>query len=453
LRGIPHIFLIFSCIIFFGCKKDHSVLGVDVQPESDGLSAVFSDTCRVSAYTVKYDSIPSFNERYRFLGSNQDPVFGRTDVGLYLNSSIPNGITNVNFGDNATLVSSEIILALSGVEYVGTGTTSLTYSVFPVTTTLDRAKVYYTNNSSLHTATAALGSFTGTFSLLNGKLVLRIPMDNAYAGAVLSNTLLLENNSVYQNNYKGFYVTAEGSFLNPSTSQGNIAKFDLDDAVSGFYLYYHNGVPTESKEYRFSFSGSDAVRFNTVKYQPLSGGHALLTKQILEKDTVSAPKQNLFLKGLGGTKLKVFLPGLKNFADSSPVAVNRAEIVFNLDPSFVSSGGLYTAPPRAALLPIEPDGRETYAQDQLTDADLARYGGYYDYTNNRYVFNIARHVQAILRGTKKNYGFYLVVADPSPLVTARRDNFAERIVLAGTAHSTLKPKFSLSYIKYAHDKP
>jgi hypothetical protein len=454
LKTKANILSLLFLAVFFGCKKDHNILSVDAQPESDVLGASFSDTAKVFAHTISYDSAASFNDRFKFLGSNQDPVFGRTDVGLYLNSSIPGNISGVNFGDDANLISAEIILEVASLDFVGDYKTTLTYSVFPISNALDKNKVYFTHNASQHNKNSVLGSYTGTFSTLNEKLVLRIPIDNNYAKAILNNPQFLTDNSTFQNTYKGFYISTAASALNPASAQGAIAKLNLDDELSGFYLYYQNGTPSatkETKSVRFIFSGADAARYNTVNYQPGSGGNNLLYDQLVMKDSTKG-KENLFLKGLGGTKLKIHIPSLKNYADSFTIAVNRAEVVLNVDPSFVSTIGQYSAPPLLSLLPLSSDGQETYALDQLNDLDRSRYNGEYDYDNNRYVFNIARHVQAIMRGTQTNYGFYVVVANPSPIYTSRRDNYAERIVLAGSNHATLKPKFNLSFIKLKHDK-
>lgn len=440
-------------LLFISCKKDHSVLGADVQPEADVLGALHSDTSQVYAHTTGYDSIPSFSDRYKFLGSNQDPQFGRTNVGLYTNINLPNNITNVSFGSDPQLVSAEIILTVASLDFVGTYTNAMNYSVFPMSSTLDKNKVYYSNQKNMHSVNSVLANYTGVYSIMDGKLVLRIPVDFNYANSIINNIQFLTNNSVFQNTYKGFYITCAGSNLNPVTTQGAITKFDLDDELSGFYLYYQNGTPVATKvnkTFRFTFSGVDAARYNTIDYDRSTIPNNNLYSQLVDKDSLKG-KQNLFLKGLGGTKIKLYIPGIKNYSDSFPVSINRAELILNMDPSFIELGGQYLAPPKLSLLPIEASSKETFALDQLNETDLARYDGNYDYTNKRYVFNIARHVQAICRGMKKNYGFYVVVADPSPLVTARRDHAAERIILAGKNNSSLKPKFNLSYIRLSHD--
>src|SRR5690606_38174505 len=94
-------------------------------------------------------------------------------------------------------------------------------------------------------------------------------------------------------------------------------------------------------------------------------------------------------------------------------------------------------------------GMDTIASDQFNITDNVRYGGVYDKTNNQYVFNIARHVQAILNGERPNLGFRLVVASPDRALTLFRDDFFERVVLGGTASQSLKPSFHLTYSRIA----
>jgi hypothetical protein len=157
---------------------------------------------------------------------------------------------------------------------------------------------------------------------------------------------------------------------------------------------------------------------------------------------------------LGATKVKIYIPSLDNYADSN-VAISRAEVIFNIDPSYAVLPG-YAPPAKLSLLPMDAQGREMYALDQ---ADNSRYDGNYDATTQRYVFNIARHAQQIAEGKLKNYGFYLVVANTSiiysnvydgpakELALVRRDNYAERVILAGSNKGSLKPVLNVAYVK------
>jgi hypothetical protein len=440
-------------IVLYSCKKDHGLLGVDAQPEDDQLNAVYSDTARIFAHTVKYDSTPSFNDKNKYLGSTQDPIFGRTDANIYTNLNLKNSETNVTFGADPNLTGAEIILTIADLESAGTYSSVMNYSVLALNTTLDKNAIYYTNAKGMYNPSSVLAVHTGSIEEFKGRLVLRIPIDLGFANSILLNTQYLVDNATLQSTYKGFYISSSGSNLNPSSQPGFMAKYNLDDEVSGFYLYYQNGTPSPSKEYKyyqFTFGGNDAVRFNSVTYDAGSIPDQCLVDQVVNKDTAKG-SQNLYMKGLGGTKVKFFIPSIKNFADTSSISVNRAEIIFYVDPTFTTNVGTFTYPPKFALLPISDYSQELLAQDQLSETDLANYGGTYDELSGRVVFNIPREIQAVMRGRKKNRGFYLVVADPSPLYTARRDNYHQRVVLAGTSHPTLKPKFNLSYVKLAND--
>ncbi|MEI6019738.1 MAG: hypothetical protein WCR21_01280, partial [Bacteroidota bacterium] len=118
-----------------------------------------------------------------------------------------------------------------------------------------------------------------------------------------------------------------------------------------------------------------------------------------------------------------------------------------VDDTLYTDNVRYNIPSQLSLIACDSVGNENYVIDQMTSTDAARYDGGFDKDNNRYVFNIARHVQAILSGKKKNYGFYVVVANPDFRYTILRDNYIDRVVLVGTNNMTLKPKLTLNYIK------
>lgn len=439
-------------LILNSCKKDKNVLEANVQDEEDVLNVQFSDTATVYAHTIRYDSIASYNDNIKFLGSNQDPVFGRMDVGLYTKFCLPNNITNVSFGEDANLISAEIILVVKSLDFVGDYLCPLTYQVFEMNANLPNNKVYYSNHGEYYNPTNILGSFTGTFAVMNGALVVKIPVNSTYGAAILNNPQYMLDNNTFQNTYKGIYISTKTTNLNPNSAQGVISRLDLNADLSGLYLYYQNGTPSSSKEtksFKFPFNGADVLRFNHVKYNFLDGGNNLLASQ-LQGDT-TAGKQDLFLKGLGATKVKIHIPFLTNYVAKHKISVNRADIVFKVDQGINGDNYKYATPPRMALLAMDSLSREIFTYDQLSSIDFARYGGTYDPDNKQYVFNIARDIQTIMNGKRKNLGFYLVVANPDKLYTARRDDMAERVVLGGTASALYKPVFHLSYIPFTND--
>lgn len=436
--------IIFLCILtslcFVACKKDKSVLGSNVQPAEDGLSSSFIDNMDVFCYTKKYDSIACYNSRYKFLGHNLDPYFGEVNVGMYLNANL--NVSNWDFGTRAKIVSSEIIFAVDFLDFAGDTSALLNYSVFPLNTELNKTLVYLSNNESLHNKTP-ISTASLKFSLLNGKPVLRIPIDTSYSGPLMRNKNYLVNNETFLAQYKGFYIKTAVS----PNSQGTIFKCDLEDETSGFYIRYN--VDT-LESFKFAFKGSASVKHNTISYT-YTNAHPSLKSQLAGDS--AAGTSNLFLKGLGVSKLRLYIPNLKNLSDSFGIAVNRAELL--LYPDFtnfmqgkISNAIRYNIPTKLSLITCDSVGREKYVIDQINPIDAGRYDGGYDDVRKCYVFNIPRHAQSILNGKTKNYGFYVVVANPESRFTVFRDTYIDRVVLAGSANNDLRPRFNLSYIKF-----
>jgi Domain of unknown function (DUF4270) len=295
----------------------------------------------------------------------------------------------------------------------------------------------------LHSESNLLNSFVDSTRAFEGKEVIRIPIDNNYAAKILVDNVALQSNESFQAKYKGFYIKCAAV----GATEGVIYRVKLEDEKSGFYLRYTSGA--EAKSYRFTFSGPTAARFNTVNYDYTTAKPNL--KAQLNGDTTLGTT-NVYLKGMGSSRVRVLIPSLKSYADSFKVAVNRAELVFNLDPSFLTDAIKYAPPSKLALLAVDSLGKEQYTIDQTNSTDFSRYDGGYDSNNSRYVFNISRHVQAILSGKRKNYGFYLVMSDPEPPFAVVRDAFIERAAFYGTNKTGVKPiTFSLSYLKFPKD--
>jgi hypothetical protein len=444
--------VIFPATILFvsSCKKDHSVLGVDVQPSVDDLNAENVRGLPVNAHTLSYDSINSYGDANKFIGSNNDPYFGRTDIGLYLNTNISR--TDINFKSSSKLDSAEIVFAINSVEYAGNKDAVLTYSVFPVKDYLDPKNAYFTSDDRHHDKTP-ISIYSTAFNVTSdGKTVIRIKLDSTYAKKLFYDSLNLTSNEVFQAAYKGYYIAAEVQ----NNSEGVIYKANLDDDLSGLFLYYERTDSGTDSVFKFTFTGSTSAKYNTVKFTPKQE-----LKNQFSDSTLGAT--NLYLKGMGMSRLKIQIPFLKNYTDSFKVAVNRAELILYVDPLFTGGTSRYYAPPKLLLLSLDSLSRETYIKDLLTSTDYSRYDGNYNSTINAYVFNLAREAQAIFSGDKKNRGFYLVVADADLsktlvytqgdkiLLPLRRDTYYQRIVLAGNNNVQLKPVFNLNYVRFKND--
>ncbi|HRD37867.1 MAG TPA: DUF4270 family protein, partial [Bacteroidia bacterium] len=122
-------FVLILVIAFLSCKKkQNTTLGTDVQPEIDELNVEISDTATIQAHTIIHQQARSFQDQFKYLGSNQDPVFGRTNASVYTNLSLPNNVSNISFGEDAVLDSAEIVIAFTQ-NFIGDSTNAMYYQV------------------------------------------------------------------------------------------------------------------------------------------------------------------------------------------------------------------------------------------------------------------------------------------------------------------------------------
>jgi hypothetical protein len=449
LRFYTSVFLISA--LLFSCKKKDTTLGTDVQPSDDAVNAIYSDSATVYAHTIRYDSTRSFQDQFKYLGANQDPVFGRTDAAIFTNFSIFNNVNNTDFGNDAVLDSAEMVLVFTQ-SFVGDTTTPMNYQVFQLTQSPSRLVTYYMNQG-LNYNPLPICNVTKRISETSSYKTIRLPIDKNFAASILNNPQYLLNNDVFQSTYKGFYIRVNPS-QGLSPGQGSLMKIDLDNSVSGVYMYYHNGSSSaakESKSYRFTFNGDNSSRFNKMNYNYLSGGNSYLTGQLSNLSVgTNTVVDNLFLKGLGGTKIVFKLPYIKNYSANEPIAVGRAEVVFKIDQNFASSIN-YEPPPKLSLVALDADNKEIYVKDSYYTNDLARFGGIYDPIRKEYIFNISRHLQDVMSGKVENHGFMLVVANPDPIYVVRRDDRAERVVFGGINHPNYATDFRITYVRFPYE--
>lgn len=444
------VLILLTIVTFISCKKKDtdSVLGLDVQPGSDLLGVTVSDTSSIFMYTSTTDSVRAYNDRYKLMGSNQDPIFGRIDASFYTNMSLPNNITGVTFGTDPHLDHAEMRLRITG-QFLGDTSSTMLYQVYSLDNRLADS-TYYTKSTHPH-ANTPICSVTTKIRIVaeDSSISLVLPIDKYYAEAMIQNPNFLTDNNTFLNAYKGFYITASQSNLSPG-HQGAIIRFDLDDDASGLFVYYRNGSNTsvKPKQFQFTFRGSDALRYGHID-KSNSGAVPNLVSQ-LANDSVKGA-QNIYLQGFGLTRVKLYLPYLKNFSDSQHVMINRAELTLKVDEMAAPYNANYQYPPSIVMLARAFDNKEAYIKDQYYSS-IIQFGGTYDATNKQYVFNIARHVQDIVDGKTINYGFYLVQGDNNPVYVAKRDDRLERVVLGGFLNPSTKPVLKVTYIKYPFDK-
>jgi hypothetical protein len=127
---------------------------------------------------------------------------------------------------------------------------------------------------------------------------------------------------------------------------------------------------------------------------------------------------------LGGVKIRLRIPNIKNYNKLGKIALNSAVLVLK---NFETDTTL-KPPPSLTLVRIDSVGKVGFLIDE--NEGSAYFGGTYNKTNRTYEFRITRHLQQILNGTQKNYDLQLMVNDPTV-----NGLYPYRVILNGTKPS------------------
>ena len=426
-------FIRLSAVLLFaitGCKNDSSIIGLDVQPESDRLHQGYVDTSTVISFTRKQDSLITSDLPYQLLGSYNDSLFGKAYSSIYMQLTISNA--NPDFGTTPVLDSAVLALAYDPLYYGHFDQQTL--NVFQLTQEIYVDSTYYSNRIfnynyiDLCNAQTFIPKPTDSIVVWGVKAApqLRIKLSNTFGQNLLDNSTQMTDDASFRNFFKGLYVTTANAL--PLVNTGGIFRFMLYNPNSKLTLYYHN-------------SSSDSLRFDLVYgsncQSSLYFDHNYSTvPAITNQFSDSTQGQNfIYLQAMSGLRSRIHIPYLKNYANNGGIAVNKAELILKADPNTISTS--YAAPLNLVLEGIDDAGKP-YAMPDAIDASHY-YGGAYDAVNHTYTFNISRQVQAIIAGKTINHGFNLVVSGGSLNMN--------RLLLGGGGNSSYKMTFKITYTK------
>jgi hypothetical protein len=419
----------FVLTFFFTACKDPDELGLEVQPTSDQISVLKSDSATIFTRTVKEDSLPSAGVSYQLLGSYVDPVFGRSDAGFF--TQVLLGLAFSNTSD--TLIPDSLILSLDYAGSYGDLTTTQVAHVYQLTENIVSDTGYYTTKIFSDSAVDLASSFTfiprPSDSVMVGSSLqpaqLRIPLSMAKASELLSpdHRTTLSDNSAWINFFKGLYVKTDAVL-----SGGAISYFDLYSPYSKLSLYFKKSGDTTARRYDFSLYSGIRVNHQAHEYQsPLSEVGWQLN------DSTHNDSLN-YIQAMAGVKTRITFPYLKHFTDSGKIVVNKAELEITVQPGYPD---IFPPPSKLLLVGIDSLGNSHLLTDYFEGASY--FGGTFNSSARTYKFNIARHLQGILDGRISDNGLYLIVS--GAVVQASR-------VIIGSGKNTAYPmKLHLFYTK------
>lgn len=418
------------CLTGMLACNEPDTIGLDVLPGSDSLNVEYLDTVSVqtsyeiddSLRTDAYYADVFLGISHFLVGQYTDPIFGTSSASFYAQFKPKNGI------DFSGKSFDSLVLNLAYLSSYG-GDTSLmqTFEVYEITEDMvDTAACY--SDKTFATSSALLGQRTFSINDIKDSITvigtdttkiaprLRITLDPAFGQHIFAGSPISVDN--FKTQVKGLYVKAVGASsgniitFNAASSQSSMVLYYKDDSTSAvldslpFFMYESDGKIPRVNHFDHNYSGFD---FNKT--------------------------DKAYVQSMCGIKTKINFPYLNTLKSLGAIAINKAELVINIEPGSNDPLGSHAS---LSLRAIDSAGNLAVVPDQIRSSSL--YGG--SFTNGQYRFNIAQFVQQILYGKRTDYGLFLKALGDNATQTPFRT-----VVEGGNANSSLKMKLQITYTK------
>ena len=401
--------LLFCClsllILFSACKKEQDIIGLELQDEDALLGNAFCDTVSITAFSLRQDSIVTKNLANCTFGCINDPIFGKTTASFYTQFDLSG--SNIDFGTSPTLDS--VIFTLPYTGYYGDTTSTLTIRIYELTEALSSDETYYQFSTTAHSSSNL--TYEGTHTLtpkpttgvyLDSALSdpqIRIRLTNTFGTNRILNNASLTDNTAFQNDLKGFYVTVEST-----TGSGCLIYSNLLSSLAGLTVYYKNANHENQQKYTFSISSSNCIFYTNYNHYDYAGASADLKNQIMNGQ-VELGKSTLYLQGTAGVMTRIKFPNLAGSFEKN-IIINKAELVI----SDLADDDEPLAPPaELGLQLVRTDNQLGYLPDDKIYTSASYFGGTYDSDKKEYRFRITKYVQQKLLSSSEDNGINIVV--------------------------------------------
>lgn len=427
------------------CRKPTSIL-----PPEGNLQAVRTDTLVVRAWTVRDGNTPTTDLLENMLGSEDDPVFGKTEAGIYTQFVLPLNNLNLRPEPTSSYAFDSAVLAMRLTGFYGDETTPVPVRLHPMTEHPEPDSIYESDDDFGIDPVPVQAAGAGPFLPRTGDSVhvldltlppqLRIPLDETWARTTLyeADTTFFDNDSTFRDLLPGLYIA-------PDTDAGGYAagfmRLNMKSQFTGIELFY-----TETKYFGTDSAEDESLRVVfPVSTRSVTAGHydhdfsGAEVDDYLDVEPDTLRDSILFLKGLGGLKARIEIPDLE---DLGIVALNRVTLTFPLTHGTADEQE-FPAPGRCYFIRSDSAGNNrfdlfgeqsiNYELEQfISVVDMvegdAHYDGFRQKLDTRlpgpkgqppntsprpidtegYAFNLTREFQGILNGTVDNQGFLLL---------------------------------------------
>ena len=431
--------LLSTVFLFCSCEKDNE-FGIEINPDSNSLGAIYSDTFSIHTFSVISDSIRTDELNGPSpLGNYIDPVFGEVNASIITQIRLEQSYNFIpDNGDINDVVVDSVVLYLAIDGYYGDiqeqefiveilDEDIFKDSIYHNTTNIITKAEDISNGLSIESDPLFPGYFSGG---LVDKAILGIPLNiEKFATPIVNesgNTTLEGNDG--DNEFLTFFKGIKISSVNGTN--GGLYYINLLNSFSRIRLFYRDtsGVFSEHDTLDFDFN----INSNCAYYHKVT--HDYTGTEIENVVNQPALGQNqFFIQTLGGINGRMTIPSFDSLI-AKPVIINKAEIILPFEDYLYDD---YPSPSSLFISRKNVQGEYEFLPD-LFEGSL---GGNFNVVDKNYTFNITRHLNEIVAEKAIN--------DTIKIFPNGNGITANRVVLNGM-NSTKKDKAKvvISYTKY-----
>lgn len=430
-------FIVLMVFAITSCEEQNSI-GVEVLPAGD-LVSVRNTIQGTRSYTFSEDSIRTDEPSKSLLGTFTDSLFGNTTIGFGTQFRL---YGFPEFGKNPKADSIQLFLYYRII--YGDTVTRQKFNVYELASSLD-PDIRYDQNADLkgmsYSELIGEREYKPQIRLDSASQdtfyqLINIPIDISLGEKLINcDSSQMVNNDLFLEYFKGLYIETEklsgkgGAILSLEAVQ------DGNFNGSALVLFYSNdSIKTasggDSSLIMPYIISKFSARVNNIEHDYTQAPFYSKLDQEGVQDSL------VYVQATGGLKSRIIIDALSSWRDSVNTAINKAELIFQID-TLASEFRKYPPPTQMLFTVVDSTGAEYLPKDYVFSPSF--YGGSLlsDYS---YRFNITQHMQEIIIGNTKNYGFFLT--------PAKKNNEANRAVIKGST-SNAGIKLIVTYSKYS----
>jgi hypothetical protein len=433
------VFSSFTVFLLNSCEKDNE-FGIEINPDSNTLGAIYSDTFSIHTFSVISDSIRTDELNGPSpLGNYIDPVFGEVNASIITQIRLEQSYSFIpDNGDTNDIVIDSVVLYLAIDGYYG-DIEAQEFIVEILDEDIFKDSTYY-NTTNIITKTEDISNglsiesnplFPGYFSgSLVDKAILGIPLNiEEFARPIVneSGNSTLDGNdgdNEFLTFFKGIKISSSKGI------NGGLYYINLLNSFSRIRLFYRDtsGISSEHDTLDFDFN----INSNCGYYHKVEHDYTGTEIENVVNQT-SLGQNQFFIQTLGGVDGRITIPSLDSLI-AKPILINKAEIILPFEDYLYDD---YPSPSSLFISRKNSEGEYEFLPD-LFEGSI---GGDFNVVNKNYTFNITRHLNEVV--SEKAINDTIRVFPNGNGITANR------VVLNGM-NSTKKDKAKvvISYTKY-----